>query len=388
MEHTAYKEECHEDIKHVCEEHIKVPIEIPVKVPNFADLRQPHSQPHILHNLNGPEDQSKEPNSEFLFPTTILLDGSGPLPQGHPSQSVVLDQFNTQFSRRKRSETEERNSHLISQLYKELLLKISASDGYQIPINLPVKRNSQNILGGSLLDEDSRPDTLGGPFSELLGEQEKNAKEQNEILEEKVRQAMVAVLKDIPSAFENIHLENSEELGIGAKKVSDKAIKHTHPPAHADLSKPVPTVRIVELPSEPGCRSFSHTTCQRIPVIVPEIVPYEECRSVPAVECFFVLKTVDDIECSPRSYEDCTDTAVEVPYLDQEERCEDVEYDDCVDVEEQVPIQVCTRVDPQRKPIRKQVQGSKKRKGGKRTGIVSKPVRGGNFPWILHFIWN
>ena len=39
--------------------------------------------------------------------------------------------------------------------------------------------------------------------------------------------------------------------------------------------------------------------------------------------------------CVP-SYEDCDREAVEVPYLDTEEVCEDVEFQECVDAEVQV----------------------------------------------------
>jgi len=152
-------------------------------------------------------------------------------------------------------------------------------------------------------------------------------------------------------------------------------------PAHPDvhLSKPVPTVTIVELPAEPGCRSFSTKTCRKVPIVVPKKVPYEECRKVPAVDCFFVLKTVDDIECSPTSVEDCTSEAIEVPYLDKEEVCEDIEFDDCVDVEEQVPIQICKNVDPNRTPIiNREIAGTSKRKGARKTGEVSRPSRLGS----------
>ena len=62
---------------------------------------------------------------------------------------------------------------------------------------------------------------------------------------------------------------------------------------------PVPTVTIKELEAEPGCRTFSTTTCTKHPVVVPKTVPYQECHSVPAVDCYFILKTVDDLECSP-----------------------------------------------------------------------------------------
>ena len=106
--------------------------------------------------------------------------------------------------------------------------------------------------------------------------------------------------------------------------------------APSPASPPPPTVSIVELPAEPGCRSFSTNTCNKIPIVVPKKVPYDECRSVPSVECFFVLKEVDDLECAPVSYEDCDREAVEVPYLDTEEVCEDVEFEECVDAEVQV----------------------------------------------------
>ena len=110
--------------------------------------------------------------------------------------------------------------------------------------------------------------------------------------------------------------------------------------------------------------------------VVPKTVPYHKCRAVPAVDCYFVLKTVDDLECSPVSYEDCEEEVVDVPYLTEEEQCEDVEFQECVDVEEQVPIQVCTVVDPNRKPIvNREIESSKRRTQAKRTGVVSKPAR-------------
>ena len=41
-------------------------------------------------------------------------------------------------------------------------------------------------------------------------------------------------------------------------------------------------------------------------------VAQEKCRKVPAVDCFYVLKTVPDVECAPESYEDCIDVVKEV----------------------------------------------------------------------------
>ena len=69
-------------------------------------------------------------------------------------------------------------------------------------------------------------------------------------------------------------------------------------------------------------------------------VPVQQCRALPGVECFLVLKTVPDLDCQPESHEDCRDVVVEEPRLEQEEECEEVAFEKCFDIEEQVPIQV------------------------------------------------
>ena len=141
------------------------------------------------------------------------------------------------------------------------------------------------------------------------------------------------------------------------------------PPRKEPPPPPAPTVTVTELDSKPGCRSFSTKTCTKVPFVVPKKVPFEECRAIPTVECYFVLKTVDDLECTPVrlvvitwltivsqyksilppfSYNECEKAAVTVPYLDTEEVCEDVEFEECVDAEVQVPIRVCSSVDPNR----------------------------------------
>ena len=80
------------------------------------------------------------------------------------------------------------------------------------------------------------------------------------------------------------------------------------------------------------------------------------------------------MECSPVSFEECKDEVVDVPYLEDEEKCEEIEFDECVDIEEQVPIQVCTVVDPNRKPIvNREIEGSRRRTGGKKTGNTVRP---------------
>ena len=43
----------------------------------------------------------------------------------------------------------------------------------------------------------------------------------------------------------------------------------------------------------------------------------ETCHKVPSVECYFVLETVPDLECSPESYEDCDDIVKQVIIVEQ-----------------------------------------------------------------------
>ena len=86
---------------------------------------------------------------------------------------------------------------------------------------------------------------------------------------------------------------------------------------------------------------------------MPRRKGYEECRKVPTVDCFLVLKTVPDLECSPEAYEDCIDVAKEVriekllknnlvlfsrkvPYFEEEEECFQVPFEVCSLVEEEV----------------------------------------------------
>jgi hypothetical protein len=68
------------------------------------------------------------------------------------------------------------------------------------------------------------------------------------------------------------------------------------------------------------------------------------------VDCFFVLETVPDVQCSPETYEDCMDIVKEVihalgptnqptwqvPYFQPKEECQEVPYEQCVNIEEKV----------------------------------------------------
>ena len=287
-----------------------------------------------------------------------------PIPVPVPSPSIghrLVDNFDLPLMRRKR-ESIKQNLDVTAHINKEIF-----------------NRNDFN----ELQKEENRVKSL------IASDRLKLMMDEN--FEKEVKQAMIKLFQEIPElgeVFANKEIEANTNTDMidtveatgqeGRRGKENFPVNNEHlAPATSDPPITVPIVTIVELPSRPGCRSFSKKTCQKIPIAAPRVVPFKECRSVPAVECFFVLKTVDDLECSPRSYEDCTNTVIDVPYIDQEEVCEDLEFDDCVDVEEQVPIHFCKKINPDIEPIKiGEIQGTKKRKGGRKTGVIRNSGKG------------
>jgi len=162
---------------------------------------------------------------------------------------------------------------------------------------------------------------------------------------------------------------------LGELPITDHFLNHL--PFPPPLPPPPDTVSQVELPPPaPGCRSIATTRCHHRPVVLPRKVAQEKCRKVPAVDCFYVLKTVPDVECAPESYEDCIDVVKEIPYFEPKEECVEVPVEVCVQVEEQVPIQVCTVVDTEREPIVSTVVGTEYKTGkkGKPKPIGGRPT--------------
>ena len=122
-----------------------------------------------------------------------------------------------------------------------------------------------------------------------------------------MKAAMISVLQDIPAvrhAFKDIVDPPPEVVSVTppAPPPTLGGPLLLGGPVSVPSPAPVPSVSILELPADPGCRKFSTKTCRKVPIVVPKKVPYEECEAVPSIECFFVLKTVDDLECSPVRY--------------------------------------------------------------------------------------
>ena len=103
------------------------------------------------------------------------------------------------------------------------------------------------------------------------------------------------------------------------------------PPLPYDGVHP-PIITTEELPAPYGCRAIATKTCNKVPYVVADKVPYETCELVPSVKCHLELKKVAELVCTPVIDEECNDFAKEVPYLVEEEQCEEVTFDDCVEV--------------------------------------------------------
>ena len=63
-------------------------------------------------------------------------------------------------------------------------------------------------------------------------------------------------------------------------------------------------------------------------------MPFETCKAAPTVECVTVLKVVPEIASVPEPYTECNDIAIDIPFLEPAEECEEVTFEDCVEVEE------------------------------------------------------
>jgi len=177
------------------------------------------------------------------------------------------------------------------------------------------------------------------------------------------------------------HESHSSEPALGGPLVGPHASYHPdhvlpqHPgDQHYDLLQE--KVIQQELPAPPGCRSIATKKCHKVPVVKQKKVPRTQCEEVPGINCFFVLKKVADLECAPTSYQDCTDLVKEVPYLAPEEQCEDVAFEECVEIEEQVPIQVCTTVDPSREAVTTNVGNTYRNRSQSRSRSRTRIKRG------------
>ena len=93
-----------------------------------------------------------------------------------------------------------------------------------------------------------------------------------------------------------------------------------------------PTITSHELPAPPGCSSIATKKCLKKPASVPRKVPHTVCHTVPDIDCVNILRSVPEVQCTPEVHRECKDVERKVPYLVQEEECEEVTFDECVEV--------------------------------------------------------
>ena len=72
-------------------------------------------------------------------------------------------------------------------------------------------------------------------------------------------------------------------------------------------------------------------------------IPHTHCQQVPEIECENVLTPVTDVLCEPIVTNDCRNVSVEVPYIKEQQQCDEVIYDECQEVEKRVPVDICKR---------------------------------------------
>ena len=76
-------------------------------------------------------------------------------------------------------------------------------------------------------------------------------------------------------------------------------------------------------------RSVVTQQCHKVPELYTKKVPVEECREVPGVACHLQLEMVETPKCYPVPVEECDDILKEIPYLVEEEECNNVPKLEC-----------------------------------------------------------
>ena len=221
-------------------------VPVPVEVPFFRPPRRissPTPYPSVT-----PKPIFPEPSGPSSFPFSQNIKRSRREADGDPSP--------------------EADSHLLEQeaLLQALLGLQDSGGAHSVHV-----RQHPAPLGGRLVPSQVPQDQLGQRVS----------------LEEQVRSAMRQVLNENPklgAAFEqfvSIPLGSESEVeeevrnndlvaNIQGEALPEGPKSSTHvlppPPPPPEPDVPVPTVTIKELEAEPGCRSFSTTTCSKLPV--------------------------------------------------------------------------------------------------------------------------
>ena len=356
VEEEIYKDECHTEVQNICEKEIAIPVEVPypVHVPVVpADplpYGPPHPHPTPLPPIYPPPTPTMAPYNHENDPSinkplyqTTFAPQPGPSalryaynPTPHPIRDFVV-----KVTRRKRDVVRDNKSSRNEQL--EALLD-EALDNFFQTHNLTSIRNKKEIHGhghggnltkltefkhipashshrhqhGPVAGEKHLEETLADLISHLT---------HPHVSEPPLPQPLLSLLKLEPEKEE----PKTKLLHSGPVEVPLHAGHEGHVGEHVDAVG-APVVTTEELPAPPGCHSIATTTCRKVPYKKKTKVPYETCELVPSVKCGLVLKEVAELDCKPVIEEECNDFAKEIPFLVQEEECEEVFFDECIEV--------------------------------------------------------
>ena len=150
------------------------------------------------------------------------------------------------------------------------------------------------------------------------------------------------ILRDLVTQVLQTMFENNQKLGeVKATIKQHRSINpvhyHFNIPPHDYQAPFPPRVTTYELPAPPGCRTLATKECHSLPVFIPQKVPVSVCQPIPDIDCVRVLKSVPELMCTPEAYKECNDFEKKIPYLEEEEECEEVVFDECFEVRNKEP---------------------------------------------------
>ena len=319
VEDKIYREECKVDVQHVCEEHLAVPVE------HYPPIHDDYGPPDPYHH------HENHPVDPHLLPKPDLFLSQAPDPHGLSPRQVDQQGTNT---------TEDPVLALLvtkptknPQTEKTTIRPRFAYDptpGSKFFISPTPKPYTPDIP--QPLFHARTKQVRGKRDSDLLA----SINASDDVLTDIVKKVLVTMF------------EKNQQLGeVKATIKQDRSIEPVnyhlnlppeHPPheQHDGLPDSPPIITTQELPAPPGCRSIATKECVKIPVTVPRQVPYSVCRTVPDIDCVHVLKSVPELQCTPEVFRDCADYEQNIPYLEEDEQCEEIIFDECLEVRKQL----------------------------------------------------
>ena len=243
-----------------------------------------------------------------------------------------------------------------------------------------------------------KPNSRGKRNSEFMSDNLEKPNISDDVLKEMVKQVMQTMiannqqLGEVNATIKHDRSNNAVDYQLKLPTALPYHGHHEHQPEHP------PTITSQELPAPPGCRSLATKECVAIPVSVPRKVPYSVCRTVPDIDCVHVLKSVPELQCTPEVYRDCADYEVRIPYLEEDEECEEIIFDECLEVrcsnrhnvfsdriylqiEEKIPVEVCTTIRNNVEAISLSRGQAVRKEGEKRRQSIPKDK--GKFIWFV-----